>query len=98
MNVDALTCHHTVDISDCSFGEIPVEYTRGCNARGHTCMPYYDGSACCSGRPTESRKCVPCDETALARPDTSYEYTTLNWCYYKKILGKSKIHIKVIKL
>ena len=78
LNTDILTYQYTFIIPDCGFGEIPVERTQGCNRY----VKGFDGSAC-----TEIRKCVPCDETALSRPDPSYEYITLNECEYKKIPG-----------
>ena len=87
LNEDTLSYQHTCTIPDCGFGQIEVERTQGCNSDRYTCMKGFDVDACCGSRNAETRKCVPCDETALSRPDPSYEYTTLNECEYKKIPG-----------
>jgi hypothetical protein len=97
LNEDTLTYQHTCIILDCGFGEIQVERTQGCNSDRYTCMKGFDVNTCCGGKNAETRKCVPCDETALSRPDPSYEYTTLNECEYKKIPGISEKHFKYYK-
>ena len=69
---------------ECSFGELPLQDTRGCQSNGYTCTDG-DGPSCCEGRPEELRNCVPCDETMQIKPNGAV-YTTAGNCDFQ-VLG-----------
>ena len=66
---------------DCDKGEVPLTETQKCSLNGYTCL-LTDGPDCCMGRATETRSCIPCDETHLAKPSGYTAYTTAGTCDY----------------
>lgn len=65
----------------CGKGELPLNETRQCQLNGYTCTDY-DGPSCCNGRNSETRSCVPCDETGYKAP-VGYVYTKVGSCTSK---------------
>ena len=69
------------ELPECSVGELPLEDTFKCQLNGYTCTNG-DGPQCCSGRDTETRRCVPCEETMHKKPKGT-KYTTRGKCTFQ---------------
>jgi len=74
-------CEFWKELPECSVGELPLEDTFKCQLNGYTCTNG-DGPQCCSGRDTETRRCVPCEETMHKKPKGT-KYTTRGKCTFQ---------------
>jgi len=72
---------------DCGIGVLPLSDTSGCTSDHYTCTSK-DGPNCCENRRKETRPCIPCDQTAMKKPENS-AYTTKGSCEYELIKIRS---------
>ena len=66
-------------------GHLALENTRKCQKNGYVCSTG-DEDDCCRDKDTETRRCIPCDETRHKKPNESM-YINLGNCDFKTKKG-----------